>query len=390
MNFDQIHDRHGTHSEKWDDMESEYGVASSDGLAMWVADMDFRSPDCVQDAVRTMLDNGNYGYFGDYSDYKAAICWWMANRHGWQVDAEWIFTTHGLGNAIALALQTYTQPGDGVVLFTPVYHTFARVTRANARRVVECPLVIENGRYVMDFSAYDAQMTGAEKAVIFCSPHNPGGRVWDAGELAGIAAFCERHDLLLISDEIHHDLVYPGNTFASMPVAVPDIQHRLLMLTAASKTFNTAGTHTGNVIIPDDALRARFKATMAAINAGPANFGLAMVTAAYSPQGAAWLDALMTYLDQNRRLFDDGVNAIPGLAAMQMQATYLSWVDFSGTGMAMSEVEARIYETARIAANQGETFGTGGEHFMRFNIGTQHARIVQAVERLQHAFADLQ
>jgi len=390
MDFDQIYDRRGTHSNKWDDMESEYGVPAEDGLAMWVADMDFRSPDCVQDAVRAMLENGNYGYFGGFSDYTAAICWWMQNRHGWQVDPDWIFTTHGLGNAIAMALQTFTAPGDGVVMFSPVYHTFARVTRANNRRVVECPLVQENGRYVMDFDAYDAQMTGREKAVIFCSPHNPGGRVWDAAELAGVAAFCERHDLLLISDEIHHDLIYPGNRFASMPTTVPDIQHRLLMLTAASKTFNIAGTHTGNVIIPDDALRARFKATIDAANAGPANFGIAMVSAAYSPAGAAWLDELMAYLDTNRRLFDEGISAIPGLASMPMQATYLSWVDFSGTGMDMAEVEARIYQTAHIAANRGGTFGTGGEHFMRFNIGTQRARVVQAVERLQQAFSDLQ
>jgi cystathionine beta-lyase len=390
MNFDEIIDRRGTHSNKWDDMEKVYGVSAEDGIAMWVADMDFRSPDCVQDAVRAMLKNGVYGYYGDYSDYREAIIWWMQNRHGWQVNPEWIFTTHGLGNAVALALQTYSEPGDGVVLFTPVYHSFATVTRANNRRVVECPMVIENGKYVMDFDAYDAQMTGSEKILIFCSPHNPGGRVWSRAEIAQVAAFCERHDLLLVSDEIHHDLVYPGNAFVSTPVAAPDIRNRLVTLTAASKTFNIPGTHTGNVIIPDPELRAKFHATMEAAHADPANFGIAMVRGAYSPAGAAWVDELVAYLDGNRQLIESGVNAIPGVRAMPLEATYLSWVDFSGTGMGMDDVKARVYGQARIAPDAGARFGTGGEHCLRFNFGTRRAVVAEAVARLQDAFSDLQ
>lgn len=390
MSFDQVIDRRGTHSNKWDTMEAAYGVSSDDGLAMWVADMDFRSPECVQNAVREMLEWGIYGYYGNYQPYREAICWWMENRHGWQVDPSWIFTTHGLCNAVALCLQTFTEPGDGVVLFTPVYHSFARVTRNNDRRVVECPLVLRDGRYEMDFEAYDALLTGNEKAVIFCSPHNPGGRVWTQEEMAGVAAFCERHDLLLISDEIHHDLVFEGNTFTPMHAAQRDIEHRLVLLTAASKTFNIAGTHTGNVIIPDAKLRKRFDRTMRAVNADPANFGVHMVTAAYSPDGAAWVDELVPYLQRNRDAFEMGVNGIPGVRAMPLEATYLSWVDFSGTGMDMEEVHERVFRQAKIAANYGHTFGTGGESFLRFNIGTQHARIQDAIGRLQSAFSDLQ
>ena len=391
MNFDEIIDRRGTHSNKWDDMEKYYGVSPDDGLAMWVADTDFRAPDCVQDAVRKMLDLGIYGYFTqDDSDYRNAIVWWMENRHGWKVDPDWIFTTHGLGHAVAMVLQTYSEPGDGVVLFTPVYHSFARIARANDRRVVECPLVQENGQYVMDFEDADARMSGSEKVLILCSPHNPGGRVWTPEELAGVAEFCERHDLLLVSDEIHHDLVYPHARFTSTPVVVPGIAHRLVMLTAASKTFNIAGTHTGNVIIPDETLRSRFADRARAANAGLSNFGLEMVTAAYSPEGAAWADEQIRYLDTNRQLFQAGVNAIPGVHAMDMQATYLAWVDFSGTGMTPGEVIRRVQQDARIAASHGETFGTGGETFLRFNLGTQKARVEEAVRRLQTAFSDLQ
>jgi len=390
MNFDAPIDRRGTHSAKWDMMRSIYGVSPDDGIAMWVADMDFRAPECVQQALRDMQDHGVYGYFGDETAYHAAICWWMKNRHGWTVDPNWIFSTHGLCNAIGLILQTFTEPDDGVVLFTPVYHVFAKLIRAGGRQVVECPLSNIDGRFEMDFDAYEAQMTGREKLLILCSPHNPGGRIWTTEELRRVADFCERHDLLLVADEIHHDLVYPGQKFVPIQLAAPEISDRLFMLTAASKTFNIAGAHTGNVIISNPELRQKFAATMTALAISPIIFGHATTTAAYSPDGAAWVDELMVYLDGNRRALDAGINAITGLKSMPMQATYLSWVDFSGTGMAMDEIVTRVSKNARIAANHGPTFGTGGDGFMRFNIGTQRANIVEAVARLQDAFADLQ
>jgi len=390
MNFDEIIDRRGTLSDKWDCMEAEYGVSPDDGLAMWVADMDFRSPQCVTDAARALADAGVYGYQGDYRPYRASVCWWMANRHGWRVDPSWIFTTTGLVNGIGVCLDAFTDPGDGVVLFTPVYHSFARVIRAAGRQVVECPLVNNAGRYQMDFKAYDARMTGRERALILCSPHNPGGRVWDRDELQAVADFARRHDLLLISDEIHHDMLYAGQKHIPMALVDPSITDRLVMLTAPSKTFNIAGNHTGNVIIEDDTLRARFAARMKALNLSPNLFGVHMTTAAYSPEGAEWVDALMRYLGRNRATFDAGVNAIPGVRSMPLQSTYLSWVDFSATGMDPAEVIRRVQQDARIAANHGPSFGTGGEGFLRFNIGTRHARINEAVARLQAAFADLQ
>ncbi|MCC5959156.1 MAG: pyridoxal phosphate-dependent aminotransferase [Rhodobacteraceae bacterium] len=390
MNFDQIIDRRGTHSMKWDMMQDRYGVSPDTGISMWVADMDFRPPSCVQDALQKAVDHGVYGYFGDDDAYRAAICWWMANRHGWQVDSAHIFTTHGLVNAVGLCLHTWTQPGDGVVLFTPVYHAFARTIHAAGRKVVECPLALNEGAYEMDFDAADALMTGQERMLILCSPHNPGGRVWTAQELRDVADFCARHDLLLVSDEIHHDLVMPGATHVPMPVAAPDCADRLVMLTAASKTFNLAGTHCGNVIIADDKLRGQFATTMAAMGISPNSFGLHAVTAAYSPAGAEWVDALCTYLDGNRRVFDAGMNAIPGVQSMALQSTYLAWVDFSGTGMDPQEFTARVERDAQIAANHGPTFGTGGTSYLRFNLGAPRSVVETAVARLQAAFKDLQ
>jgi cysteine-S-conjugate beta-lyase len=390
MTFDMPVSRIGTHCNKWDMMESLYGVPADEGLAMWVADMEFRAPQVIQAALEKMLAHGVYGYFGDDTKYLDAIRWWMATRHGWQVGREDIFTTHGLVNGTAMCIDSFTKPGDGIVLMTPVYHAFARIIKAADRHVVECTLTNRNGHLTMDFAAWDAQMTGAERMLILCSPHNPGGRIWTAEELRGVADFCLRHDLILVSDEIHHDLVYPGQRHIVMANAAPDIADRLVMMTATTKTFNIAGAHTGNVIIADPTLRARFAQRMNAMGISPNSFGMHMATAAYSPQGAAWVDDLMRYLDGNRRLFDDGVNAIPGLRSMSLEATYLAWVDFAGTGMTPAEFTARVEKTAKIATNHGASFGKGGEMFLRFNIACPRAQVAEAVARLQKAFADLQ
>jgi cystathionine beta-lyase len=389
MSFDNTPERRGTHSEKWDSMEALYGVSPDDGISMWVADMEFQPPQCVQDAVQAMRDHGVYGYFGEEGDYRAAIQWWMSERHGWQIDPAWIFTTHGLVNGTALCVDAYTTAGDGVVLFTPVYHAFAKVINAAGRQVVSCELVNNAGHYEFDFDAYDAQMTGNERMLILCSPHNPGGRVWTKSELQAVAAFAKRHELILVSDEIHHDLTMPGHTHIPM-AHIDGITDRLVTMTATTKTFNIAGSHSGNVIIEDPDLRARFGARMAALGISPNSFGLFMATAAYSPEGAAWVDDLRAYLDGNRKVFDAGLNAIPGIKSMDLQSTYLAWVDFADTGISAAEFTKRVQSDAKIAANHGPTFGQGGDTFLRFNLGTSRAEVGKAVARLQAAFSDLQ
>jgi cystathionine beta-lyase len=293
-------------------------------------------------------------------------------------------------NGAAICIDSLTQPGDGVVLMTPVYHAFARIIKAAGRQVVECPLALVEGRYEMDFAAWDRQMTGRERMLILCSPHNPGGRVWTAEELRATAEFCRRHDLILVSDEIHHDLIYPGQRHIPMPLAAPEVLDRLVMMTATTKTFNIAGAHTGNVIVPNPDLRARIALRMNALGISPNSFGMHMARAAYSPEGAAWVDGLMAYLDGNRRLFDAGIGAVPGVRSMPLEATYLAWVDFSGTGMAPTEFRARIEKGAQIATNHGDSFGTGGASWLRFNLAAPRSMVAEAVERVQAAFADLQ
>lgn len=389
FDFDEIIDRRGTHCSKWDMMQPLYGVSPEDGLAMWVADMDFRPPAAVTEALRAEVEHGVHGYFGGDGDWKAAVAGWMERRHGWSVDPSWIATTHGLVAGFALCLQAFSAPGDGVILFTPVYHAFSRIIRATGRNLVEAPLVTRGGRYEMDLDALAAVLTGREKVVVLCSPHNPGGRVWTREELAALADFCAAHDLLLVSDEIHHDLVMPGGRHVPMPLAAPDAADRLVMLTAPTKTFNIAGALTGNVIIPDDGLRKRFAAVQLASGGSLNRFGVLAATAAYAG-GDAWVDALCGYLSGNAAAFDAGMEAIPGVRSMRLEGTYLAWVDFSGTGMSAAEVQRRVEGDARIAASHGAPFGLGGEGFMRFNIATPRSRVEEAVRRLQAAFADLQ
>ncbi len=389
MNFDEVIDRRGTNSAKWDMTEQLYGVPNDTGIGMWVADTDFRAPDFMQDALRRMMEVGVYGYFGDDRAYYEALCWWMRERHGWDVNPDHSLKALGLVNGISMCIDAYTKPGDGIILFTPVYHSFARQVRAWDRRIVECRLVNDSGRYRMDFDGYDEQMDGSEKLAIFCSPHNPGGRIWTREELENVAAFARRHDLILVSDEIHHDLVYAGHRHIPM-VHIEGIADRLVMMTSATKTFNIAGGGMCNIVISNEDLRECFAKRVVRTGLLPNIFGMQLATAAYSPEGAAWVEKLVAYLDANRRLFDSGIHAIPGLSSMALESTYLAWVDFANTGLSEKEFTARVLSDARIAANLGSTFGGGGETFMRFNLGAPRSIIEDAVNRMQEAFMDLQ
>ena len=390
MDFDEVIDRRGTHSSKWDTMEELYGVSPDTGLSMWVADMDFRAPEIIQEKLRGINSHGIYGYYGDHKEYNNSIKWWMKNRHNWEIDTSWIFTTHGLVNGTGLCIDAFTKPGDGIILFTPVYYQFSNLVEAARRKVVECPLKLIDNQYHFDFVTYERNLSGDEKMVILCSPHNPGGRVWTKNELQEVAKFAKKHDLVLVSDEIHHDLVYPNKSHTVMPIADPSVCDRLVMMTATTKTFNIAGAHSGNVIISNPNLRQKFSQRIKALGISPNSFGLFMATAAYSPEGAQWLDELMQYIDGNRVIFDREINKIPGLSSMPLEGTYLAWVDFSDTGMEEKEFIYRVQEKAKIAVNHGSTFGTGGEKFLRFNLATPRTLVVEATKRLKDAFSDLQ
>lgn len=382
----------GSRNSKWGNVDLFLGhKAPDDMLAMWVAQMDFQPAPCLQDAMATLMAEGEYGYFNGLDAFFERIAWWYETRHGWSPNPKHVFATHGIGNAIGMALQAMTEPGDGIVMFSPVYNEFQGKVERNGRKVVQSPLVIDSdGLYRMDLETLSGQLNGTEKAVLFSTPHNPAGRVWEVAELRALAAFCEQHDLLLFSDEIHHDLAFAGHKHVPTAIAAPDVLPRLITMSAASKTFDIAGLRTGFVIIPNDALRARYGKLHAALDIQCNRVGVDLTCAAYSPEGAAWVDGLMQVLDTNRRILCDGINAIPGLTAMPMQSTFLAWVDYADTGMTSDEIHRRVTQDARIMPSPGQIFGPGGEMHQRINIGAPTALVQEVVERLQSAFSDLQ
>ena len=386
MQFDKLHNRIGTNSEKWDSLQSLYGLSPTEAIPMWVADMDFEAPEAVTNCIREMAERGIYGYAREDDNYRQAICNWMQRRHQWQIQPDTVLSVHGIVNAIALAIQAYTQPRDGIIIFSPVYHAFSRVINSSGRSLVESPLVKDiNGKYKMDMEATTDRLTGNEKMLILCSPHNPGGRVWSVKELEQVAEFAERHSLLVVSDEIHHDLVYDGYVHTPFEKAVPSARPYLMTLTSTTKTFNIAGMHTGNVIVSDEKLRSKFKKTLQALAISPSSFGIAMTTAAYNG-GDEWLDELLTYLAQNKDIFNMRVNQISGLISMPLESTYLCWVDYRSLNMSMSKYKQKIELQSKVVASYGNAFGSGGEGHLRFNIAMPRQLLDSALDRLQMAF----
>ncbi len=389
INFDEEIDRVGTNSSKHDTIQELYGISPRDGLAMWTADMDFRSPECVIESLKKQIDHGIFGYFGDYSKYYEALIEWYLKRHNWKIEPRWVSVTHGLVAAIGIIIRAFSNPGDGVIIFSPVYHSFQKIIKANNRNLIESPLLKNSGQYKMNLRDLEKKLSGKEKILLFCSPHNPGGKTWSKKELIKLAYFCKSNNLLLVSDEIHNDLIYPGEKHLTYPVAAPEILDRLILLVSSSKTFNLAGGLMGNVIIQNPQLRKAFNKAHAATGTTPNRFGMQIAESAYRG-GETWLDELMVYLNKNRKLFDDAINKIPGVNSMRLAATYLAWVDFSGTGMNEQEIIHRVHKKAQIAANIGSSFGNGGQTFLRFNFACPTKTVFEAIQRLEYAFGDLQ
>jgi cysteine-S-conjugate beta-lyase len=389
FDFDRVIDRRNTNCDKWDRMGTALGLDAPDAIAMWVADMDFESPPAVHRDLRRAIDHGVFGYYGATTSWREACAQWVKRRHGWEIDPAWISITPGIVSALGLIVQALSEPGDEVIVFSPAYHAFRRIIEANGRKIHNVPMLTEQGRYRMDLDRAKAELTGRDRIVFLCSPHNPGGRVWEREELVAVARFCEENDLVLVSDEIHNDLVYPGATHIPTAIAAPFIASRLITCVAATKTFNLAGAHVGACVTQDGELRKKLDARIAACGlTGVDMFGMIATQAAWR-EGDEWLDALIPYLDGNRQLFDTGIaRAVPGARSMPLQATYLAWVDFEGTGLSREDIMTRIVDRARIGVSPGPGFGPGGELHVRFNFATQRHLIREALSRLEEAFRD--
>jgi cystathionine beta-lyase len=389
FDFDRVIERRGTHASKWDHIARLSGIDSPDAIPMWVADMDFAAPPGVTSALTAEVLRAVHGYYADTGTWAAALADWMARRHGLQIDPRWVSPTPGIVSGLGLILQAVSAPGDEVVVFPPAYHAFRRIIVANERRILDVELVETAGRYAMDLDALRAKLTPRTKVVFLCSPHNPGGTVWSPAELRALAALCAEHDLILVSDEIHCDLVFAGAKHTPTLTAAPEIADRLITCVAATKTFNLAGAHVGACFTSNAALKRKLDARIAASGLGSYNrFGMIATEAAWRT-GETWLDHLLPYLATSRDLFDARIEAaIPGARSMRLDATYLAWVDFSGTNLPPKEIADRVSKRARIFASPGEQFGPGGETWLRFNFATPRPILEEAMSRLEDAFAD--
>lgn len=390
FDFNRVVDRRGTHATKWDMMAALSGITAPDAIPMWVADMDFKVPPGVTEALRAECDRGMHGYYANTGSWAAALAGWFQRRHAFRVDPAWVSQTPGIVSGLGLILQAVSEPGDEVVLFPPAYHAFRKIILANDRHILDAQLVEQQGRYVMDLDALAAKLTPRTKVVFFCNPHNPGGNAWSADEIAALAKLCIERDLILVSDEIHCDLLFPGVTHTPTLVAAPEVADRLYTCVAATKTFNLAGAHVGACVTSNAALKRRLDARINASGLGSYNsFGMLATEAAWRT-GDAWLDALLPYLAANRDHFNRRIEAaVPGARAMRLDATYLAWVNFSKVGIGADAVADRIKERARIFVSPGEQFGPGGKTWLRFNFATPRPILDEALNRIDAAFKDV-
>ena len=373
--------RVGTQSTKWDGIRKDCG--KDDIVPMWVADMDFPSPPAVQRALLARAAHGTYVYtLKTDGDMQAMVDFW-ARRHNVTLEKEDIVMIPGVITGIRTGLYTLTQPGDGVIIQSPVYGPFRFSVEATGRKVMESPLVRRaDGGYDMDLEQLETQLKNGAKAMILCNPHNPVSRLWRKEELTALCELLARYDVPLISDEIHADFVYAPETFTScLNVA----KGRFITLTAATKTFNLAGLQQASIICRDKELREKLQKHLDAVGVESGNiFALTAVRTAYQ-EGDAWLDGLLNYLDGNRKLLAELVKEhLPKAVLTPMEATYLGWLDLRAYGFTCDQLEKMTHE-AGVAFTAGTFFGNGGEGFLRVNIGCPAAQVEEGILRLKVA-----
>ena len=382
--FDSIVDRRGTSSLKWDFEER---LAGRKGLLpLWVADMDFRAPEEIVDAIRERVEHGIFGYTLEPDSYFEAAGSWLLRRHGWKVRREWMLASPGVVPSLVAAILACSEPGDGIVIQPPVYYPFALRIEGNGRRVVENPLVLAGSRWEMDLEGLARVVDGRTKMLILCSPHNPVCRVWERDTLVKLAELCARKGIVIVSDEIHHDLVMKG--YRHLPIASlsEEAASVAVTLVSATKTFNLAGLGGSLGIVPDDRLRARLKAVQRSLFAGVANATAVVAAEAAWRHGERWLEELLIYIEGNRRFLEGFLEArLPSVRLFPLEGTYLAWLDLRDLGLADALIKERLLQ-AGLWLDDGGMFGRGGEGFQRLNLACPRVVLADAAERFAAAF----
>ncbi|MGG4266919.1 MalY/PatB family protein [Peribacillus simplex] len=387
-NFDQEIRRLNTDCEKWDNIENQFGV--KDVIPMWVADMDFQSPQPIIEALKQRVEHGVYGYTLRPDSYMESIVSWLKRRHRWSIEKEWITHSPGVIPALSLAIKSFTQTGDKIIIQPPVYHHFARVIQANGREVVNNPLKLENGHYSIDFADLEAKIDSTVKMLILCSPHNPIGRVWSKEELTRLGQICMKHNILVVADEIHCDFVYKTHTHIPFASISEEFANHSLTCIAPSKTFNLMGVQTSSIIIPNQQLHDRYDRELNTLSIGSPNiFGVVALEAAYR-HGEEWLDQLLEYLQGNLEFTLNYFSKnIPQIKVIQPEGTYLVWLDCRELGFSVKELDEFMLLNARVAMNEGLIFGMEGEGFMRLNIACPRSMLKNALGGIEKAISSL-
>lgn len=385
-NFDEVIERKGTDSVKWDGVESRWG--RNDLIPMWVADMDFRTAPFVVEALKKRLEHEVLGYTFACKEWSESIVKWLRNRHGWAVRENMLTFTPGIVRGLAFAVQCFTEKGDKIMVMPPVYHPFFLVSERNERQVVFSPLVLKEGSLYIDFDRFEKDIAGC-KLLILSNPHNPGGRVWTKEELHRIAEICYDKGTLVISDEIHADLTLPPYHHSTFALVSEKARMNSLVFMSPSKAFNMPGLASSYVVIENESLLNRFRTYMEASEFNEGHlFAYLSVAAAYS-HGTEWLDQVIDYIQGNIDFTENFLKSnIPVIGMIRPQASYLIFLDCRKLGLKQEELNRLFVEDAHLALNDGTTFGKEGEGFMRLNVACPRSVLAQALQQLERAVSN--
>lgn len=379
--FDTVVDRRNTHSCKWD-------RAKEDIFPMWVADMDFEVAQPIKDALVKRAEHGVFGYSEPQEPYYQAIMNWVKRRNAWQLEREWIVHSPGVVPAMNMLVRALTNPGDKIIVQTPVYYPFFSAIENNGCHIARNALRLENGRYVMDYEDLEDKAGDSRaKVLILCSPHNPVGRVWSREELKRVGDICLRHGVIVISDEIHCDLVHSGNTHTSFATLSGEFEQNSVTCFAPSKTFNTAGLQASAIIIPNKRIRDLYLHELQSNSLMHNPFGIVALEAAYN-HGEEWLEQLLDYLQGNIEYLEAFIRErLPEVKLIQPEGTYLVWLDFRAYSLNSAELEKLMLEAGKVWLDEGYIFGHEGEGFERINIACPRVLLQEGLERMERAMS---
>jgi cysteine-S-conjugate beta-lyase len=384
-NFDELIDRTNTNSIKYDARKMFFG--NGELLPLWVADMDFRTPDFIVDAIKKRAEHEVFGYTFRGESYNQSIVDWLKRRHNWEIKSEWITFSPGVVAGLTIAIEALSKQGDGVIVQPPVYFPFFDSVKGTGREMIENPLKLENGRYYFDLDDLKKKITPSTRLLLLSNPHNPGGMAWNEQELKAIAQICLENKIVIISDEIHSDLIFDGFKHTPLAGISEEIAQNCVICMAPSKTFNTAGLTTSFLVIPNKRHFVAYERVMRLPHLHMGNiFGTAALEAAYT-HGDEWLAQLMVYLKGNYDFLEEFfAKNLPGVKVMKSEATYLIWLDFSAFGLTDEALNQTLIDGG-VGLNRGTQFGKQGSGFMRINIGCPRSILEEALERIKQALS---